>query len=458
MVSRHRFFGRQLPLLRFLFLGIAAAILSCASSAHAQYFQRAVGGISIRPDGLLEMASIDFLGKLGAQRAKLIQGAPADIQQASSLRKVSLRGLEEAIEESQKSQKPLSEEICFLAGLQDIRYIFVYPEQKDIVLVGFGEGWKVDHRGNVVGSTTGRPVLLLDDLLTALRRPRLREKGWAGGGISCSIDPTPEGLQQLRARAGALRTMNSKVSSDLERALGREPVTFTGVPPTSHFASVLVAADYHMKRLAMNFERSPVRGLPSFLRMYKSPGAGMDNMLQRWWLEPKFESVLRSPDGLAWEFAGATVKCMTEEDYAASTGQRDHTGKPNEAAQKWSDKMTEHYDELSVAEPVFGELRNCMTLALVGAVISHDLMAERAGCKLPALMEEATLKTMELAAPTHVDSRVSMVKQGSNWIISASGGVNIQPSGIAGGARESSAPAAARVKAKAAGAKAWYWN
>ena len=35
-------------------------------------------------------------------------------------------------------------------------------------------------------------------------------------------------------------------------------------------------------------------------------------------------------------------------------------------AQKWADNMTAHYDELAVAEPVFGDLRNCMQLALVG--------------------------------------------------------------------------------------------
>ena len=64
--------------------------------------------------------------------------------------------------------------IKYLAGLQRIHYVFVYPEQKDIVLVGPGEGWKVDAKGNVVGITTGRPVMLLDDLLVALRTAKSR--------------------------------------------------------------------------------------------------------------------------------------------------------------------------------------------------------------------------------------------------------------------------------------------
>ena len=44
-----------------------------------------------------------------------------------------------------------------------------------------------------------------------------------------------------------------------------------------------------------------------------------------------------------------------------------------------------------------------------------------------------------------------MVKQGHNWVISASGGVNIRPGEIVSQARESSAPAEARAKARIAG-------
>jgi len=442
-----------------LFFATAVALQS-PRPLHGQLInagvQQAVGGISIKADGLIENASVDTLNKLGAERARLAQKVPGGLHAAAALRKVSLRGLEEAIEESLKSGKALPDEVVLLAGLQDIRYVFVYPEEKDIVLVGFGEGWRIDARGNIVGITSGKPVLLLDDLLTALRSAATS----AQAGISCSIDPTQEGIRQLRAHAATLKTIGDAeaTGAGIERALGRQVVTFTGVPTTSHFANVLVAADYRMKRLAMNFEPSPVRGMPSFLHMYKATRAGMSNVMQRWWLEPKYESVLRAPDGLSWEFDGASVKCMTEEDFATASGQRGHTGKSSAVAQKWADNMTKHYDELAVAEPVFGDLRNCMQLALVGALIVHERLADKAGCDLPALTQESTLKTLALPAPAQVDSRVSMVKQGRNWVISASGGVNIQPGAIVGKARESSAPAEARAKAKNAGKSTWYWN
>ena len=158
--------------------------------------------------------------------------------------------------------------IKYLAGLQHIRYIFVYPEQKDIVLVGPGEGWKVDDHGNVVGVTTGRPVMLLDDLLVALRTA----KDAAQGGITCSINPTKEGLarmNQLRFRAGSDPTA---VGEAREKALGMQQISLHGVPETSHFARVLVAADYRMKRISMALDPSPLRGLPSYLGMFAGQG------------------------------------------------------------------------------------------------------------------------------------------------------------------------------------------
>ncbi len=460
----HRHF-RFLPAAAALLLAAAAAIQSPAP-LEAQIVNgvvtQAVGGISIKSDGLIENAGVDVLGKLRAERARLIQKVPADLNAAASLRKVSLRGLEEAVEESLKSGQALPDDVVLLAGLQDIRYLFVYPEQKDIVLVGYGEGWRIDARGNIVGITTGKPVLLLDDLLTALRTAATS----AQAGISCSIDPTQGGIQKLAAHVARLKNIGNQQATamGIEKALGRQQITFTGVPATSHFAHTLVSADYCMKRLAMNFQPSPVQGMPSFLHMYTSTGIGMDNLMQRWWLEPKYQSVLRSPDGLAWEFDGAGVKCMTEEDFAAANGQREHSGKASAVAQKWADNMTAHYDALAVAEPVFGELRNCMQLALVGALVAHERLADKAGCNLPALMQESTLKTLVLPAPTQVDSRVSMLKQGANWIISASGGVNIHPGGVLSKARQSTAPAEARghhvrmVGARSAGKVKWYWN
>jgi len=324
------------------------------------------------------------------------------------------------------------------------------------VLVGPAEGWKVDKRGTIVGLTTGRHVMLLDDLLTAFRTARQA----AQGGIGCSIDPTDEGVVRFNQFMGQFQTMGNPqlVASGAERAVGAQNVTVFGVPETSHFARVLLAADYRMKRLAMNFEPSPVRGLPSFLSMMKGTTRRATNALPRWWLEPNYEPLLRSADGLAWELRGSAVKAMTMEDFVAADGSRQASGKASPLAQKWADKMTEHFDELAVAEPIFGQMRNCMELAIIGALISKERLAEKAGHSMSTLMDPTVVKTVELTAAKHVDSKASLLKRGRTWMVSVSGGVQIDSWFIADNVEQSAAPAEAREVAAKRMQDHWWWN
>jgi hypothetical protein len=437
---------------------VAAAVVTIGSTLRAQVVDgsvvQAVGGISINPSGVLNNVDLDQQRDSIRVRAEgALDKIPAVLGEAAELRKVSLRQLEAAVEEFAKTGKPLPQDLKFLGGLQRIRYVLVYPDQKDIVLVGPGEGWKVEpRRGNIVGVTTGRPVLLLDDLLVALRTA----KQAAQGGITCSIDPDMRRAAQLGRDTAHLPVGSNPqaVAASAEQTLGLETIKFHGVPETSHFARILVAADYHMKRLAMNFDASPVRGLPSYLQMLPVGGrAGVSNMMQRWWLEPKYESLLRDAEGLSWELRGGSVQAMTEEDFLTANGGRQHTGKANRLAQRWADLMTKKYDELAVKEPIFGQLQNCMELAIVAALICKEDLLTKAGDSLPVLMDEKAFKADVYAAPKEVDSKASILGRH----IAVSGGVSIQSWLIVARAEKSDAPAAVRAKAAPAAAN-WCWN
>ena len=164
-------------------------------SAYAQnngfFRNNSVGGISINANGVVsnvDMESRKLLLKELRQNMKPAQGKMAS---KTELRMVSLRGLENAIAQAVKEPEgALPDEVKYLAGLQRIQYVFVYPEQRDIILAGPGEGWKIDDKANVVGVTSGQPVLLLDNLLSALRAVNAPQPE----RISCSIDPTKQGL------------------------------------------------------------------------------------------------------------------------------------------------------------------------------------------------------------------------------------------------------------------------
>ena len=105
---------------------------------------QAVGGISIDTNGMLKNADQDAQGRLRGFWEKALERIPADLAHAVPLRKVSLKALDEAVARQLATGKPLPDVMQHLAGLQQIEYVFVYPEQNDIVLVGPGEGWKVD--------------------------------------------------------------------------------------------------------------------------------------------------------------------------------------------------------------------------------------------------------------------------------------------------------------------------
>jgi hypothetical protein len=293
-----------------------------------------------------------------------------------------------------------------------------------------------------VGVTTGRPVIQLDDLLVALRSvDQARTEG-----ISCSIDPTEEGLARLNKLFRELKVFNANVPDRVEEVLGPQKITLTGVPESSHFARVMVAADYRMKRYAMKLEEAPVRGLTSFVDMTR----GGKNMMPRWWLACNYEAVARTEDGLAWQLRGAGVKAETENP----------DGKVDPTAQKWADLMTEKYDELSVKDPVFGELRNLMDMCVIAALIKKEGLLEKASLSLPLLTDSnSDLMIDSWNPPKQVATQASATKKGRNWVITASGGVLVESWQVADKSVMDEATGKVRGQAaRPADARHWWWN
>jgi hypothetical protein len=233
-----------------------------------------------------------------------------------------------------------------------------------------------------------------------------------------------------------------------------QSITVTGIPATSHFARVIVAADFRMKRLAMNFEPAPLDGMPSFLAMLKKGGAGAGAMLPRFWLAPKYEPLRRDTDGLAWEIRGQGVRCLTEQDFLNNAGQKEHSGKSHPTAQKWADTFTQKFGELAREDSSFGQLRNMMDLAVVGALLVKERLTEKSGFQAPNLMNDQPLD--EYAAPRSVPSQASFVMAGRKPLVSVSGGVQIYPWQVADHTEVAKDLASTRQPHPAA--KSWYWQ
>ena len=429
---------------------VLAPSVTWGGNNHGLLF-RSVGGVLINAEGVVGEPTVKELEALKKRIQDEYKEPAADLKQPVELRMFSLRAAEEAIKQANVDLSyKLPEEIRFMAGLQRIQYIFVYPEQNDIVLAGPGEGWKPGEVGNYVGVTTGRPVLRLEDFILAMRSAESARQG----GISVSIDPTAEGRQRLDKLLAGVREFKPAVLEAIEEALGPQEVTIRGIPETSHFARTLVASDYKMKRIAMKLQPSPVKGLTSYIDMLTSPP---DNMMPRWWMACNYEPVAKSKDGLAWEIRGPGIKVMTEDELIGADGSVKGTGKANPVAQAWADQMTEKFDELAVKEPIFGELRNLFDMSIVAALIAKEDLLTKANCPLPTIADaESGLGVSSWVAPRFVDTQCGATKKGRNYIITASGGVEITSWQVADKTVESADVEAIRTKAAPKGT-GLYW-
>src|SRR4051812_22694405 len=438
---------------RAFYAAVIAVTCFASIPAYGQFFrQPGVGGVKINTDGVVANPQVGELKELQAAWQKGLQPVPADLQKWAELRFVSLKQLESEVDAARAAGKPLPDAVRYMAGLQRVKYVLVYPDRKDIVLAGPAEGWKVDMMGSVVGATTGRPVLTLDDLMVAMRTAESSNRS----GISCSIDPTPEGLQRIR-QLGRLSSRNGPelAGKQMEEAVGPQKITVTGVPETSHFARVIVAADFRMKRLAMNFEPARVDGMPSFLEMMKRGHSGQNNVMPRWWMAPNYEPLRRDNDGLAWELKGQGVKCMTEQEFLNNEGQKQKAAKGDPTAQKWADTFTSKFDELAREDSSFGQLRNVMDLAVVGALVAKERLTEKSGLQVPGMMGEQQLD--EYPAPRVVPSQASFVMAGRKPLVSVSGGVQIYPWQVADRTEVSKDLASTREQ-KSGSHTGWYWQ
>ena len=454
MLARNRSAKRSL-----VFLAVASLAIGFSLEALAGGLVRspAVGGVYIDAEGVVSSPAVNSSESLQAVWQAGLQPVPGDLEAYTELRYVSLRGLEEQLAKASASGEPLPDSVRYLAGLLRVKHVLVYPpangKQGDIVLAGPAEGWKVDSLGNTVGITTNRPALMLEDLVVALRVAESSN----GPGLSCSIDPTQAGLARAQRVQSQLTAADGPLvaSRRLEQALGRQVITVSGVPETSHFARTLVAADFRMKRLAMGFEEAPVAGIPSYLKMVGTSEANQ-NILPRWWLAANYDALARDEKGFAWEIRGQGVKCMAEEDFVNVEGEITRGSRKANSSARWAEKFTAQFDELAGHDSSFGHLRNALDLAVAGALMTKEGLWGVAKFEVPQLMSKYELE--EYAAPKEVATKATFLKKGRKWVITASGGVQIHPWLIADKIVEAKELEPVREQAQASSTKNWWWQ
>lgn len=394
-------------------------------------------GVRVDPKGVLyRQTKEEQTGRLAALG---VQARTADINEdmsrQSDLRMVSLTRLEAEVSRRVAAGEPVVESMKKLAGLSQIKYVFVYPESNEIVIAGPAEGWKYDANGVAVGTSSGKPALQLDDMVTVLRTfsPGARQM------FGCSIDPRPEGLKAVKQfvtdsqkagplEAGGARTWANKIGNQL----GRQDITIYGVPSNSHVARVILEADYKMKLIGIG-KLEGGSNVPDYFELTQQhPEFATSNIeALRWWLSMKYEAVLHSPDRTAFEIAGSSVQCKSENQHLQENGQRVQTGKSEPLNEMFAQNFTDNYNELAAKEPVFADLKSVFDLALVAALIEREDLDGKTHWNRGAFAANGAYKAASYNVPKSVDTVVNhRVYKGKDIVVQVAGGVRADVASI----------------------------
>ena len=409
--------------MKYLFpaLVVFAACLGMTATLaqNSDDLRSAGNGIDIDANGRVITLAPKKSDTLGKMMANVLEPPPEALDRKVSRRTISLKRLDAQVREIVEQYEILPDVVRYLGGLTSIEYIVVVPDENDLLLIGPAEGWRTDAAGNVVGAQTGQPVLVFEDFLTALR---LWNQPSAPRTLACSIDPTPDTVAKLARLHQQFTNINADnadaYAAALEEAYGENPITITGVPASSRFARILVAADFKMKRIALGLESLQARNIPSYVSLIS---VGRSNISPRFWLAPEYAAIVHDSKKLTWRLGDLKVKVSSRIPDGTAGGM-------DRAALTWCRHMEENYEALAKNQPVFGEVRNNMRLALAAALIYQENLLQKADCKLTILLDETKLKVVDYPVPKSVAYRSVKSQNGFSTIV-ACGGVEINPLG-----------------------------
>lgn len=388
-------------------------------------------GVEVGADGVLRTKlTLDPSGQLTRQRMNQAKSSlNEDVMKKSELRKISLNRLEKAVAERYANGETETSEMKNLAGLTEIKYVFFYPETNDIVIAGPAEGYFEAAGGKMIGMESFKPVIELEDLVVALRafRPGAQENSVIG----CSIDPTAEGLKRMQeflaqARVGFTPAKTQFIAEGLRQNLGMQTVSVFGVSPKTHFAHVMVEADYRMKLIGIGLE-SPVASITSYVEK-ANPSAVAKNALSRWYFTPDYECIVQAEDANAIELVGGRIKLIGEEERVSANGERVSDKETKNAASKaFCESMTKNYGELAKASSVFGQLRNVVDLSIVAAYMQAEDLYGKAGWDMEFFGNEDSFPVERYEAARQVETAVNAIWKGNKLMTPIGGGVQVEP-------------------------------
>ena len=120
--------------------------------------------------------------------------------------------------------------------------------------------------------------------------------------------------------------------------------------------------------------------------------------------------------------------------------------------------MTDNFDQLSKDQPVFRELRNLMDMSVVAAIIKKDNLVEQLDMNLPGILGQELISTPSWNIPQQVPTQCSFVKLTKSWLVTASGGVDVDSFAVAEKTEKVASLGEIAAIASQRSADNWWWN
>lgn len=345
-----------------------------------------------------------------------------DWKEPSSMRFVSLRRL---LNENKFSQTETAETIDCLAGLSQIRYVFL--EQDDIILAGpvggieLHEGWYRDQK-------SGRTALRSDFFITALASALANEP------FGCTIDPTRKGLRHAAHIAAMVKSNNIPIGAAPEEmviALGMQQIEVFGTAGDSPIGYVMVEADRHMKQLALGVHPMP-EGTRNYLDIVEQTidqGPPQD-LLLRLWFTAKPRGVRAGPDRDAFEIAGTPIRLSGQNERAVANGTRGHVTK-DPGTNLFVDEFNQHWSDIRREYPIYSALESIYQAASIAELLGRTAISPQQQELLTSLAAVDTTSRFIMPTPRQVESIAVLHtfrnKRRRHHILVASGGVAVSP-------------------------------
>lgn len=312
------------------------------------------------------------------------QNQPTDASTVQ-MRAVSLRVLQSKLALS-ASEGGTPDELAFLCGLTVISGYVIDNNSNDMILFG-----RVDPQ---------RPRLHVEDLAVALRNAWFKYAKQQGHTIyyadpGCSIDPDPAVIQELRNAAKTMLQGEVEESAlkNWGDVCGRpQTVRTMGIPAATHFAKVIVDADYYMKRLVDGSESLGLEGLTSLLDMTMTQAkeeilqSGKTSIpvesMNRFWFYPGQNRY--AEDAGVVEIEKCPVVLLTELEHLAKdriTG----TGRVNPLAQNFARSFSTSYNQVAEKRPLYYELEGLFRAVALAKIAKFKSVAVDFKCLLEHL-------------------------------------------------------------------------